>query len=308
MSSDPLLPEALEANRRGELTDRQRQGFGALARSNHRSAFSTAAFLVAGAAIIVFFASPTASPAARVLIPAVALGLAVVLVIRAIVGADALTRDLRAPRVESVEGAIGKRKSGARGGTAARLCWLDIGKQTFSVSNATYSAAPDHGIVRLYFLPHSRKIVNLERLANPPMPDLGTPQGVIDSLRAVVAAPTRSARNEAMAALGGVEDAFNASVSSSAVRPATSGRDARPLAEAIVGTWNNQLMTVTFSADGRVEAHMLGAARNGRWSVDGAGRLQSDIMGAQATTDAWVAGDQLTISLEDRSLVLTRKA
>jgi hypothetical protein len=296
MNPDPFMTDALDANRHGELTDQQRNGFAAWARSRRRSAFSTAGYLAAGAAIVLFFASPTASPTARALIPATALGIAAVLVIRAMTGADALTRDLRTPRVETAEGPIGKRQMSGRGGPQNHVYWLDVGNQTFKVGRTTFADAPDHGIVRLYFLPHSRKIVNLERLANPPLPDLGTPQGLVDSLRTALTAPSRSERNEARAAIAGVGP------------PAAASRDARPLAELIVGTWVSPLMTVTFSADGHVVLHMLGAERGGHWSIDGAGRLQSDIMGAPATTDAWVTGDQLTIALEDQNMIFTRRS
>src|SRR5262245_18666624 len=108
--------EGLETNRSGALTDQQRKGFRAWSRSNHRSALSSAAFLVAGSALILFFASPTAPPVARVLFPAIALAIAGFLIVRAVLGGvDALSRDLSESRVESAEGAIGKRFRASRG-------------------------------------------------------------------------------------------------------------------------------------------------------------------------------------------------
>jgi hypothetical protein len=53
---------------------------------------------------------------------------------------------------------------------------------------ATYDAAPDAGVVRLYYLPRSRRVVNLERLPNAPLPDVVTPQTMAASVRAAVRA------------------------------------------------------------------------------------------------------------------------
>jgi hypothetical protein len=300
-------PDALEANRRGELTERQRQGFTALARYSRRNAFSIAAFLVAGGALVGFFASPDAPVTARVLITSIAFTIAAFLVVRAIVGADALTRDLRESRVESAEGPIGKRHFSGSGGQSGTH-FLDVGDRSFKVSLATYQTAPDMGIVRLYYLPRSRKIVNLERMAGPPVPETLTAKGIIDTLGAAFAAPTRSQRNEARAEIAGIGDALKASLSSSTTAAPARAGDSRPLAQAIVGMWSNKLMQVTFSADGRVTGRMLllGMTREGHWSIDRAGRLCADITGRQETTDASVDGDQLTISIDDQAMTFTR--
>jgi len=299
-----FMPDALDANRRGELTDRQRQGFRALSWDNRKSALSSAALLVAGAVLVLLFASPTAPPVARVVMPAIALAIAAFLIVRAIVGTDALTRDLRAPHVESVEGAIGKRSVG--GGRARGVCFLDVGDRSFTVAHATYSAAPDHGFVRLYFLPRSKKIVNFERLPDPPVPDMPNVRDVLDAASAALRAPTRRERNEAHAVIGSIGDALEASFSSSFTSAPKPAENSPPLADAIIGTWRNPMMTVTFSAAGRVTVQMLGGTRSGRWSVDGAGRLQSDVTGRQETTDAWVTADQLTISVQGESMTLQR--
>jgi hypothetical protein len=78
--------------------------------------------------------------------------------------------------------------------------------------------------------------------------------------------------------------------------------------EAILGTWSSGFMTVAFSPDGTVTATMLGGKqRRGRWSVDGSGRLRADVTGAAEAADAWVAGDQLTISVEGKGLTFRRE-
>jgi hypothetical protein len=73
---------ALEANRRGELSEAHRRVFGALSRDRRRSGLSSAAFFAAGALLIAFFASPSSSMALRMLLTASGLAIAAVLVVR----------------------------------------------------------------------------------------------------------------------------------------------------------------------------------------------------------------------------------
>jgi hypothetical protein len=303
---NPFPPDALEANRRGELSEAQRRGFGALSRDRRRSGLSSAAFFTAGALLIAFFASPSASIVLRMLLTAAGLAIAAFLVVRSITGADALTRDLRRVQVQCAEGAIGKRRLGASG--RVTTCFLDVGDQTFQVAPATYEAAPDAGRVRVYFLPRSRKVVNLERLPNAPLPDEVTPQGILKSLGAAIHSHNRREENEARAEIASLGDVVKASFAQSPAAPPPGARDPRPLDEAILGTWTNGLMKVTFSADGRVTTNMFGAARSGHWSVDPAGRLRADITGRLETADAWVAGNQLTVAAEGAGLTFTREA
>lgn len=304
---DPFPADALETNRRGELSDSQRRGFGALSASNRRSALSSAGLLGAGALVVAFFASPHASPVTRGLVIVVALAIAAFLVARAASGNDALTRDVREGRVEFVEGAIGKRSPATGAGSAAAdLFLLDVGDRTFKVMRGTYSAAPAAGIVRLYYLPHSRKVVNLERLSGPPAPDEVTPQGVFGSLKDALLGPGKRERNEARAGLASLAESLEARFTQSAQPPSSDARDPRPLAQAILGTWTNGMMKVTFAAHGRVTMDMLGNEKNGKWSVDAAGRLHSDITGAPQSAEAWIAGDRLTIAFEGEGMVLTR--
>ena len=300
-----LHPDALDANRRGELSDVQLRNFGAQSRDGAGVSSSSAGFLVAGAVLFGFFASPTSSVILRALITIGCVAIAAFLVVRSITGGDALTRDLRRVQVQSVEGAIGKRRLGGR----LTTYFLQVGDRRFKVGRATYDAAPDAGFVRLYFLPRSRKIVNLERLPNAPLPSEVTVQTVVQSLSAAIGAHGQRQRNEARAGMASIGDALKANLPQPTAAPPPDARDPRPLGEAIVGTWNNALTTVTFSADGRVTMtpHMLGAKRDGRWSVDGTGRLRADITGGHETADAWVAGNQLTITVEGEGLTFTRE-
>jgi hypothetical protein len=85
-------------------------------------------------------------------------------------------------------------------------------------------------------------------------------------------------------------------------------RDPEPLAELLVGSWSNQMMTVTFRDDGTVTVRMAGRERDGNWSVDVDGRLSSNITGQQEVADASVSGDQLTIAQGGQGFRLKRQA
>jgi hypothetical protein len=303
----PLPSDALEANRRGELSDKQLLGFRARSRYQRRNALTIAAFLVAGAVLVGVFASPTAPVVPRVLITGIALTIAAFLVVRSITGSDALTRDLRHVTVQSVEGAIGKRRIGNRGGPAATSYFLDVGDASFKVTSGTYASAPDAGFVRLYFLPRSRKIVNLERLSGAPLPHAVSVKDLANALGPALRSHNRRERNEARAGIADMADTVAASFVSSPVSRPSHSSDPRPLDEVIVGTWSNVMMKVTFSAGGRVTIQMPGTKKDGHWSVDGAGRLRADITGQQATGDASVSGNQLTITIDGEGMTFTRE-
>ena len=301
---NPFPLEALEANRRGELSAQQLLSLQAQSKNRRRSELSNAGFFIAGALVIGFFASPSAPVVTRAVITFVCLAIATFLVVRSITGSDPLTRDLRKVQVHSVEGAIGKRR---RSGSRARSTYfLDVGDNTFQVARTTYAEAPDAGFARLYFLPLSRRVVNLERLANPPLPRDISVTGLAATFGAALLSGSRDRRNEARAELESVGDTFKASVVPTPTAPPAEGRDPRPLAEALIGTWTNGLMKVTFAADGMVTMDTLAVKRNGHWSVDGAGRLRADITGKAETADAWVVGNQLTIAVAGEGLTFTR--
>jgi hypothetical protein len=300
----PFRSDALDANRRGELSDEQLRGYRALSWSKRRSSLSTAAYLVAGALLVAFFASPSSSVVLRGSVIVICLTIAAFLVVRAISGADALTRDLRHRHVESIEGAVGKRRRSA--GRTASNYYLDVGDRTFTVGGSTYAAAPDAGFARVYFLPRSRKIVNIELTpkATPALEAVPL-QKIAASLGAAFRSQTRRERNEARAEIASIGDALESNFVRSAAPP--SAADSRALGEAIVGSWKNAVMKLTFSTDGQLLIHMGGTERRGHWSVDGR-RLSADIMGHQQTADAWVAGNQLTITLDGDGMAFTRES
>ena len=311
--ADVLAPDALEANRHGELSDAQRRGFGNQARYHRKSQLQFAGIALVIAVLVGGFASSTAPILTRALITIIALAIAAVLVVRSVTGADALTRDLRSARVEFVDGAIGKRTIG--GGRARNTYFLEVGDRQFVVARGTHDLAPDAGYVRLYFLPRSRKVVNLERLPDPryqnAMPqdlarEIRSPE-VLRTLGAAMHSHTVRETNEARATLAAMAGAMQAAFAPQPAPP-PGARDPRPLGHAIIGTWTNGFITISFFADGRVSADMMGRTQDGHWSVDANGHLVADVMGQARAAEAWIAGDQLTISADGEGITLTRRA
>ncbi len=129
-------PDAFETNRRGELSERQLQGLRALSRSRRRSALGNAAYFVAGAVLVGFFASASAPIVTRTVITFACVAIAAFLVVRSVTGSDALTRDLRNGHVQSVEGAIGRRRRASGRWTNY---YLEVGKTMFKVSRVAHT-------------------------------------------------------------------------------------------------------------------------------------------------------------------------
>lgn len=299
----PLHPEALDPNRRGVLGDAQRQAFRRLSWDRRKNELTAAGFLTAGSLVVAIYGSASAFDGQRVLVSVVGLAIAAFLIVRAIVGSDALTRDLRAGEVRSVEGAIAK--SYLSGGRTRSTYFLDVGNRRFVVASGTYEAAPDAGHVRAYYLPRSGKLVNLERLPGAPPQRGADLPGALRSLGvAALRAPTRTGRNEARAELAELRDALFAPPAHDQAPPRA--RDPRPLAQAIAGTWSNGLATVTFSPDGSLAMSLAGRPQHGHWWVDANERLHADVPGVPPAADAWVTGDQLTIAVDGQGLVFQR--
>ena len=302
----PYPADALEANRRGALSSTQVKNLRNFAGSRRKGGLQFAAVLTVIGVLVGFFASPTASHAARVLIPLGCFLIAAFLIVRFLGGGDPIVRDLRAGKVESVEGAIGKRRVPTE---HHALHYLQVGDSEFSCGSATYEAVPDAGYLRLYYLPQSRHIVNFELLPDAPVAASSVSiGGVAKSLGAAVKAHSPRERNEARAQLAGMAHAMQAAFAAPDAPPPPEARDPRPLAQAILGTWSNGFVTVTFFSDGRVSANMMGKDRPGRWSIDAAGHLHAEAGGQQMSGEAWVSGDKLIVSADGRGLTLTRQA
>jgi hypothetical protein len=286
------------------LSDQQRHNLGALSRYRRRNAVTIALFCLAVSAILLFAPNPRASLVERELVAAGAGLLAAFLIVRAATGNDALTRDLHESRVESVEGAIGKRR---RSAGHKSLYYLDVGDRSFTVGPSTYHGAPDAGWVRVYYLPLSKMIVNIEQRPNASPPPQMTRDGIMHALGVTLSGNRREA-NEARAGIASVSDALKSSFEGSAQPPSADTRDPRPLGQAILGTWTNPLIRVTFSEGGVATVHMFGGDKNGRWSVDADGKLRAGIMGHEQSVDAWIAGNTLTVVADGRAVTFSRAA
>lgn len=309
----PFPPDALEANRAGRLTQPQRQGLRAQSRGFRKAELQFAVIITIIGLLVWFAEGPAKYATVKPLIGIGCLIIAGALVVRSFLGADTLTHDLRSGHVESVQGAITKRRvTGDSRGNSSTSYYFDVAGTRVTVSRLAYEAAPDAGMVKIYYLPHSHHLVNMER-----MPDTGLPPDALKSPQVIREILTEGFRShdpikaaEARAHLATMGDAMKAAMTDAAMPPAED-RDPRPLAEAILGAWSNAFMSVTFAADGTLNATMPGMAggqaRSGHWSIDPSGQLVSDVMGGgPMPTEAWVSGNVLTVNVGKTGLMLQR--
>lgn len=311
-SPSPFPLDALEQNRAGRLTPAQRQAWRSNARGFRKAELQFAVILTILGLLIWFAAGPAKFATVKPLIGIACLILAGFLVVRSFLGADPLTQDLRSGHVDSVEGAITKTSvtTHSRGSSSTRH-YFEVAGTKVNVWRDAYQAAPEAGMVKIYFLPHSHELVNLERIADTAMtPEAMKSPHVVQELVAEMRSHDPNQAAEARAHLATMGDTMKASVSKAATPPEASP-DARPLAQVIVGTWGNAMMSVTFAADGTLSADMPAMPgtghRTGHWSVDSSGQLVSDIMGGHAMpTEAWVSGDELTVNIGKNAITLQR--
>jgi len=223
--------------------------------------------------------------------------------------------DASGGRVETVEGAIGKRHYYSSGGNSSVGTYLlELGEKRYEVGSAVYDAAPDAGWARLYLTPRTHKVVNFERLPDRVVPDVATvtPAAVLSQLGTAFRSHDQQSRNEARAEMEAMGHSLRTQMSvtdAPATPPAASERDPRPLAQAILGKWQMGAMSVTFMPDGTMVANLMGGQqRQGRWSIGADGKLHADATGSGGAADAWIAGDTLTISQEDGAAAFHRAA
>ena len=305
-----LRPEALDANRSGRLTDAQRQGLGRYDRGRRKGILVFVPIFAVMGIVILSAKGPAPHASARPYAGAGCLGAAVVALLLAAGARDKLADDLRAGRVEAIEGAIAKRSIvvGTTSSTS-NAHFLDVGRKSFEVTAGTYNAVPDAGIVRLYYLPRSRKVVNFERLPDRALPPgaLEAPWEVMKHLPAAMRSRSAVEAAEARATFAALVSAVAAEHARQMTPPPMSERDPRPLAEAIVGRWTSGRFTLELASDGTARLVMgAGTERHGHWSVDADGKLHADAMGQQQVGDAWVVGDTLTICAGGHGLTLRR--
>ena len=306
---DPFPAADLETNRSGRLTDAQRKRLRGLARAGRKDEFIGAMFCGGVAVVLLAGVGPSLAGLVRPLLGAAFVAVALLL-LRTAVSGDSMTRDLRSGRVARVEGAIGKHSYDVEGSHRRTTeYFIDLAGKSYSVDGTAYRAAPDVGIVALYVLPKSGVVLNLERLADRPLP-----AGATADRAAVIGAAVASVRShdpvqaaEARAELESIKNAMQAERSGLATAPPAGERDPRPLAESILGTWQTGPISMTFLPDGTTVATVPGGRqRSGRWSIGPDGRLHTNASGRDQITDAWVAGGMLTISQDGQGMAYRR--
>jgi hypothetical protein len=304
----PFPAGALEANRAGRLTETQRKNWTGADRDWRGNVRLMALVLGLAGVLLVAGIRQTPFPTfTQLLLGTVCLILAAYLVYVSTLGGGALTRDLREGRVEAVEGAISREGRGlpVNAGPNPERCYLHIAGKRLACGRTAYDAAPQAGIVRAYYLPRSRRLINLERLANRPLRAgaLDHPLAAVGQAFSAMDSEDRTQQAEAMATVEAIKDAIFGEASS----PPIGTAGARPLAEAIVGSWRSPVMNVTFSENGTAAAKMAnGMALAGRWSIAGDGKLRLAGMGQDMETDASVAGDVLSVVMEGNRLNFRR--
>lgn len=164
--------------------------------------------------------------------------------------------------------------------------------------------APDAGFVRAFVAPHSRWIVNLEMLPDPPVGD------VLVSDLALGEAVRREAKHahdvvgeaEARADLGAMQRKVGSFLPDP---PATASADPGELRAAILGSWESPFLNIAFHDDGRLSARAGdGTAIDGSWSIGADGQLHAEMMGGAGSADVTVAGDRLTVVVDGQALRL----
>ena len=229
---------------------------------------------------------------------------------------DAFAQDVASGQVASVEGAITKKmvRVGFGGDGVAPpsyQIWVasrQAGNQQFRSDQEFYDSAPDDGFVRLFYLPQSKWAVNFEWL-----PDAAQGSRLGDRTHQALrdwraARQARDAVGEAEARAGMASISREAaSYLSAAGLPAPRRLAPGRLREAVIGDWESPFLSVSIRADGTLTATMgAGAARPGRWSVDPAGRVVTDVTGASMAIDATVSGAVLTLVIDGQALTLRR--
>jgi hypothetical protein len=298
---------ALPENRSGHLTSEQASRFERMVSGRRLSTRGLALPVGAIGVLLLIMSGPAATAVTRHL---AGWGfVAAAAVILAAPAFDPLAADAREGRVETVEGAVGKRRVQSAALTAGTRYYLTIGGRQLRTYLSAYEAAPDAGYVRAYYLPRTRKLVNLERLPNPPLPTgPDEARDMFGRMARAFATGDRVAFAEARANAAGLLDAAQESMRepSDAVSGGVTGGLLR---EALVGRWTHPLVTVTLAEDGTATVTTItGATEAGHWSVDGHGRLLTDVTGTMEPTDAALDGGRLTIQLEARRLTFTRTA
>lgn len=185
MVQDPFPLSALEANRAGRLTAEQIRGLHLDARESQRSGVTGGIALAAMGLLIVGGTLAGRVPGSR--LQSFAVGVAIAAAGGLLLGSRRWVRGPRSShaasestRLDVVEGPFRRERydhttllgsTHTTRGNARFDYLLHVGSRRLSVSEQAYNAAPDDGVVRVFLLPQSDRVVNLERIGDaPPTP------------------------------------------------------------------------------------------------------------------------------------------
>ena len=268
MVQDPFPRAALADNRAGRLTAGQISSLRLDAKTSKRSGVMAGVAILAFGLLILWGTLAGRVPGSR--LQPLAVGGIFVLGGGLLLRAGGMTRGPRAAEAASestvldvLEGPFRRERHDRNSlgdnirstrGSARYLYYLYVGPRQFSVSESAYNAAPDDGIVRVYLLPASDRVVNLERIGE-------APPTAIEARAAAIL-------QERFGALPG---GGPPSAAKGATTPAV-------LRAALLGRWQAQGMPLGFEfrADGTVVSGDGSADEAKRWEVLDAERVRID--------------------------------
>jgi hypothetical protein len=182
MAQTPFPTSALADNRAGRLTAEQIRDLRLDARKSRSSGLLAGVALAAMGLFIVWGTLAGRIPGSR--LQSLAVGAAFAIGGGLLLASGGMTRGPRAEQaasastvLELVEGPFRRERSDlqsleghahASRGNARYSYRLFVGDRSFSVAEEAYLAAPDDGLVRVYVLPNSDRVINLERLSDAP--------------------------------------------------------------------------------------------------------------------------------------------
>ena len=311
MAADPFPPTDLDANRSGRLTPDQVVLYRAEAASDRRNLLFAGIAVMGFGAVILFGAVSGRIPGGRLEPLAVGAAIlafgAVVTWFGGIRGSQAKAAAAAAGRVTSLEGPFRRDRRDRRDTDSGHISpgneyeyYLLVGDRSFTVSREQWEAAPEDGVVRVYLLGDSDRIVNLEKVAAAPPPQI---PGIVHAALERAAASGDPATAAQARAMLDQADAMSATPDASPQPPQSP--PAGPLDQAILGSWRSDLMDVTyeFRADGSAVATSPRAGTHvGRWSVGDSDTIHLD----DDTLHASVTGDTLSLGEPTRLLAFRR--
>jgi hypothetical protein len=229
-----------------------------------------------------------------------------------------VTGDLKSGAVATVEGALRKKKpinlSQSPESAGAQHYALEVGGEDYEVpSRRVWDEIPPMGWARLYYLPRSRVVVNLELL---PDHDVETsPQDVVGTLRDAIG----SALSPGLTKRSRIRRAERAAHAQAVVRSAFKGTPeispdpTMPETAApadLVGSWTSMFFNVEVRGDGTLTIeNAQGVHQPGRWMVDADGQLHVCLDGGDSddlVTPFTVSEDRLNLQFAGQEMTLER--